>query len=353
MFPVKRALLILNRAAGTGHGDALAQKLSFLFKESLTEVSDIEVATVSDHRAVRSTASTFMDRSEDPALIIAGGGGGTLRAVIEGICGDDPLKPLPGPLRVRVGALRMGSGNVVAKELGVPRDPVEALRALMQNLASGQMTKCCVMRCEVWKSSGASDTYYATTLIGLGQFGRIPGDLQRWHSFAPDLHRSIARMLGIEAVTNIEYAIALLFRSISCAAVTAMTEAIQISFQEEHERMRLLSGAVMNFAIKHFPFQPGISIEDEAVCIYLVPAKGKFSALRQIYPKSVVAGARRIRLEKDQSLEIRLTDRKSVEFFLDEDPLTAFGRLRVGVAGSIAFVPGPDYQVKSGEGVSA
>ena len=353
MFPVKRALLIINRAAGVGQGDVVADKLSLMFKEALRELTEVEVELVSDHPGARSSAAKFMAASDEPSFIIVGGGGGTLRAVIEGICGEDPSKPLPGPQRVRVGALRMGSGNVLAKQFGVPRDPLAAMRGLLRNLELGRTVPCCVMRCEVWKSSKDSETYYATTLAGLGQFGRIPGDLARWHFRIPRLHKGAARLLGIEKLTNLEYAIALVLRSISCVLVPHMAEAVEVSYHGQEERMRLLSAVIMNFPIKQFPFKPTVRVEDEAVSIYLVPFKGRLSPLRQLFPRNIISRARCIRLETNQRFELRVTDRDSMEFFLDEDPVIAYGRLSLGVAGSISFVPGPDYQPFAEGGVSA
>src|ERR671923_1812687 len=83
MHPVERALLIINRNSGTGQGELLAAKLTSLFKQGLAELSHVRVESVSDHAAARACAAEFISESEAPALIVAGGGGGTLRAVIE------------------------------------------------------------------------------------------------------------------------------------------------------------------------------------------------------------------------------------------------------------------------------
>jgi hypothetical protein len=48
----------------------------------------------------------------------------------------------------------------------------------------------------------------------------------------------------------------------------------------------------------------------------------------------------RRRLGVGDSFTVRLLDRDSVEFFLDEDPEDASGWLRLDVAGVLAFVPG-------------
>lgn len=360
MFQVERALLIINRTSGVGHREVVANRLSLMFKESLGELTHVQVELVSDHPAARACAAAFISASEAPAVIIAGGGGGTLRAVIEGIC-SQPTRAdrmgttaaLPGPERVRVGALRMGSGNLLAKEFGVPSDPVAGLRGLLESLRAGRTAPCCVMRCEVWKSPEHSELHYLVGLGGLGQFGRNPSDLARWHARLRSLRASAAQMFGLERLNNLEYALALLLRSISCVLFPGSVETAEVHFQNQQERMRLLSGVVMNFPIKTFPFKPDVRVEDEVVFVYLIPLRGRLWPLLQIVaPQRLIPHTRSIRLEKNQRLEIRFVDRDSVEFFLDEDPLTACGRLSFEVAGSIAFVPGPDYRPRAARGVS-
>jgi diacylglycerol kinase family enzyme len=361
MFQVERALLIINRTSGVGHGDAVAERLSSMLREGLGEGTHAQVELVSDHPAARACAAEFLNASEAPAMIIAGGGGGTLRAVIEGICnqharsiGLGASASLPGRERVCVGALRMGSGNLIAKQFGVPSDPEAGLLGLLQSLKAGRTAPCCVVRCEVWKSPEHSDSHYFVGLGGLGQFGRNPSDLARWHARLGSLRASVAQVLGLERLNNLEYALAVLLRSISCVLFPASLETVEVHFQDLKERMRLLSGIVMNFPFSAFPFKPDVRVEDEAVSVYLIPLKGRLSPLLQLVaPQRLLRQTRCIRLEKNQRLEIRFADRDSVEFFLDEDPLTAYGRLSFEVAGSIAFVPGPDYQPLGDGAVSA
>jgi diacylglycerol kinase family enzyme len=307
MFPVERALLIINRTAGTGQGEATVEQLSSLFRQTL---SGARVELVNDHATARACAAQFVSSSEAPALVVAGGGGGTLRAVIEGVCDSR---------NVRVGALRMGSGNVLARQFGVPRDPYIGLQGLLKNLSAGVTAPCCVMRCETWTNSGNRQVHHAVTLGGLGHFGRIPSDLSRWHARFPVVQKLAARSIGVEKFTNVEYVIAFLLRTL-----THRAETVEIKFQDQQERLRLLSGVVMNFPVAALPFKPSVTVEDEALEVYLLSWRG----------------SRRLRIQKDQPLEIRFIDRERVEFFLDEDPVTTCGRLSLGVAGSVAFVPG-------------
>ena len=314
MFPVDRALLVINQTAGAGQDESTVEQLTSLFKLTLGEVSEVRIELVTDHSSARPCAAQFISSSDAPALVVAGGGGGTLRAVNEGVYDYRS---------VRVGALRMGSGNVLARQFGVPRDPIVGLQGLLANLSAGVTARCCVMRCETRTSSGDSEAHHAVTLGGLGQFGRIPSDLLRWHTRFPFVQRLADRSIGVEKLTNVEYMAAFLLRTL-----THRAEVVEIKFQDQRERLRLLSGVVMNFPIAALPFKPCVTVEDEALEVYLL-------SLRE---------NRRFRIEKDQPLEIRFIDRERIEFFLDEDPVTTCGRLSLGVAGSIAFVPGPDYQ---------
>jgi diacylglycerol kinase family enzyme len=312
MFPVERALLIINRASGAGQGGDRIAQLTALFKQALAELREVHVDVVSDHAAARARAAGFISMSESSSLIVAGGGGGTLRAVIEGICDSHTSA-------VRVGALRMGSGNVLARQFGVPRDPVVALEGLLKNLQMGRTAPCCVMRCETWSSTGASEVHHAVTLGGLGQFGRIPGDLARWHARLPFLQKFAARSVGVEKLTNLEYVSVFLLRSL-----THRAQKVAIHLQDQQQRLRLLSGVVMNFPIAALPFKPGVTVGDEALAVCLLTLRGR----------------RYFRIDKDQRLEIHFPNQDPVEFFLDEDPVTTCGRLSFAVAGSISFVPG-------------
>ena len=327
MFPIARALLVINRIAGTGQGESVVEKLTLLFRQGLDGLSAVNVELVSNHEDARACAAAFVCESESPALVVAGGGGGTLRAVIEGIC-DSSTAQLPGPERVRVGALRMGSGNVLAKQFGVPHDPLAGLQGLLTNLKFGRTAVCCVMRCETWTSSGKREVHHAVTLGGLGQFGRIPSDLARWHARFRGVHRIAARSFGVEKLTNVEYAVTFFIRSLSCVLFPSRAELVEI---ENHDPFRLLSGLVMNFPIAALPFKPGVTVEDEALSVYLIPL-------------SLLPRTHRIRIEKNKPLDIRFADDGPIELFLDEDPVTTYEQLRLGVAGSIAFVPGSDYR---------
>ncbi len=355
MSLVERSLLIVNRASGMGHGRAVVEKLRKTLAGSLGEGVTLRVEIVDDHPSARTCAAEFLAASDAPALVVAGGGSGTLRAVIEGLCEESPGSEPPGRERVFVGALRMGSGNPLARQFGVPRDPGAALRGIAENLRAGRSAPCCVMRCEVGALEGRSETHYAATMAGFGQFGRAPGDLERWHRKTSRPRAVMARLSGIERMNNVEYILALLIRSLSGAVLgRSVAEVIELRAGDRKERLPLLAGVAMNFPIGELPVDPGTRVEEEALSLYLAPFAGRSSALRLVLaPRRVFQSAIKLRIEGPERVEIRLVDRDAAEFFLDEDPVTFHGRLSLQVAGSFAFVPGPEYEFRAGSGVRA
>ena len=107
----------------------------------------------------------------------------------------------------------------------------------------------------------------------------------------------------------------------------------------------------MNFPVKALPVDPGVRAEDEALSLHLIPYSGRLSTLLLVLaPRRLLRGALKIRIEGQERVEIRLLDRNTAEFFLDEDPTTFHGLLTLQVAGSLAFVPGPEYRFRAGSG---
>jgi hypothetical protein len=348
-------LLIVNRSAGIGHGDAVVGRLRAMLGKLLGEQGTLQVEVVADHPSARARAKKFLGASDVPGLILVGGGGGTLRAVIEGLCEGSEEGRLPGRERVLIGALRMGSGNVLARQFGIPRDPEAGLLGIIGNLRVGRTVPCCVMRCETGTSGDRMEVHYGATLGGFGQLGRVPGDLARWEHRLPAAHKVAAKLFGIERLTNVEYALALLIRSASTALLGgSAAEKVEVRMHNRRGVMRLLAGVAMNFPFKAFPVDPGVRAEDEILSLHLIPYSGRLSTLLLVLaPRRLLRGALKIRIESQERVEIQLLDREAAEFFLDEDPMTFHGRLTLQVAGSLAFVPGSEYRSQAGSGVLA
>ncbi len=324
---VERLLLLVNQSSGTGYGPELVAPLVRELRVTAGWPEELETELVADHPAARAAARRFVGASPLPATIIAAGGGGTLRAVVEGAC--DGSAGLPRPERVRIGALRMGSGNVVARQFGMPVDPLAGMREVATSLRDGRIARCGVIRCRFGTADGGVDARHAVTMCGLGQFGRTSGDLVRWHRRIARGRKAITSRFGIERVNNVEYVVSAVGRFASATVLARRCEAVEVRLGEKVERYRLLAGAVMNLGVGGIPLDPHVTIDEPAAGVFLLPRGGRLRSWR---------------LTPGERLELRLLDRESVEFFLDEDPEVAHGWITLEAAGTLAFVPGAAYR---------
>jgi hypothetical protein len=314
---IERVLLIVNSASGTGSGPALPGELLRGFRDSAGRLRELELALVRDHPAARLAAASFLGASDAAAAVIAGGGGGTLRGAVEGVFDAGAA------CRTRIGALRMGSGNVIARRLGVDRDPLTGIRQLGTAIRFGRAAARPIIRCELGTASGDRDVRYAAVMCGLGQWGRTSGDLARWHRVAPFSRAALAAAAGIERVNHLEYVAAAGGRLLEAAVRPAACEEVEVSYGGHAERYRLLAGAAMTMRISGIPFDPQVEPEEMAAGVLLVSRDGRI---------------RRVRLGAGETLAIRLLDRNAVEFFLDEDPEVAHREISLDVAGNLSFL---------------
>jgi hypothetical protein len=314
------ALLILNRASGTGHTAELAEQLGIALRSGYGAALDVQTAVVDDHPEARSAAAHHVAAAPRPSLVVAAGGGGTLRAVVEGVLEAFPAAP-PGPEVVRLAALRMGSGNVVARALGIPRDPVTAARQVGEGLARNLTEPVAVIRCTHGLPGGGTAVRHAVTMCGLGQWGLVSGDIARWRQRHARGRKRAASWVGLERVNGFEYVMFGGARMLAGIVSGSRCELVEI---DGSRQMRLLAAVALNLPLPLLP-DPGVAMGDEAIGLTVVPRLGR---------------PFRRRLEAGESFTLRLLDRDSVEFFLDEDPERATGWLKLDVAGVLAFVPG-------------
>ena len=314
------ALLILNRASGTGHTAQIVDQLSDALRSGHGSALEVEAMVVDNHPEARAAAAEFAKFASRPSLVLAAGGGGTLRAVVEGVMDAFPSAP-PRADVLKLAALRMGSGNVVAGKLGMPIDPVAAARRVGEGLARNVTTPCGVLRCTHGLPDGGTATRYAVTMCGLGEWGRVAGDIARWRERHAAGRRRAASLVGLERVNKLEY---LAFGATRMLAGTVSASRCEMVEIDGKRNVRLLAAVTLNLPLPPLP-DPGVAMGDEAVGLIVLPRLGRLF---------------RRRLEAGDVFAMRFLDRDSVEFFLDEDPERATGWLKLEVAGVLAFVPG-------------
>ena len=331
-------LLAINTAAGTGNTPALGRNLAGILRHRLGCENNIKLVRAEGHDAIRDTARSFSRRHSNDSVIIAGGGGGTLRAVIEGVGVDKPNQNL------RLGALRMGSGNVIARQLGIAKDPVAGVEELAAQLLRKAVANCCVIGCDLNNKDEQATTVYGATLGGFGLFGRVPKALENYHSKHPWLHRFTARSVGIERLTNVEYGLCLAGLCSGAAWNPKTLPEIEVQQGGHTESFRILAGALMNFPLGALPFEPGLTLEDPALSLHLIPYRNRLQALGLVpRARALAKEAKIFRVTSERPVTLRVTDGERMPFFIDEDPLEAT-QVTLRMAGSMPFIPGKNFK---------
>ena len=339
---VKSIFLLVNSASGTGSSDLVVGGLTRGLEGSDVEKTSVQV--VSDHVGARTAAARFLAAAREPCAIIVGGGGGTLRAVVEAVCSARESDPRPEVDPVRIGVLRMGSGNLLARRLGMPPAAEAGLSGILENLQRERTVPVSVMRCETHAPDGSQLVLFGLAMAGFGQFGCAPADLARWHRRLGRLRRSIALPVGLERLNQWEYVLALVLRTLGCAWQPKRAERVEVVACGQERRLRLLAGAFFNLPFEELPFDAGVRLEERALSVSLIPCRGRLATLRCLLsPAFLVRCGWHFKLTGTDRCEIRLLDRESVEFFLDEDPVLGFQSIALTIGTTLAFVPGPGY----------
>ncbi len=161
----RRILVIFNPAAGRErrHAKRLGRVVAELERRGCT-VTILPTGAPGD--------AEQLAREADPAfdLIVAAGGDGTVNEVANGIFAARPLAVLP-----------LGTGNVLANEIGLPRDP----RRLAEVIADGTPKP-------IWPGRAGDRLFLA--MIGVGFDAEVLGALDPW------LKRRIGKLAFIWAI---------------------------------------------------------------------------------------------------------------------------------------------------------
>ena len=120
MITGKRVLAVLNPSSGKGRGEELADTVrDVLLRHGAAEVEARTTQGPEDAFAWAAGAA-----AEGYELVIAGGGDGTVTAVAHGVHRSGAGMP--------IGILPLGTGNGMARVLGLPLEPEAALEALVE-----------------------------------------------------------------------------------------------------------------------------------------------------------------------------------------------------------------------------
>lgn len=113
-----RLALVINRSAGTFRRLPVPETAAAL-ASALAEAGHSVRTEIVGRRELARSLSALAESPDIDAVVVGGGDGTILTAVLAGLGGDKPLGILP-----------LGTLNLFARDLGLPADPVEAARVL-------------------------------------------------------------------------------------------------------------------------------------------------------------------------------------------------------------------------------
>jgi hypothetical protein len=323
------ALCIINRASGTGRTPADLEHLRETFEAEFAAIPHRAFVVTAGHAEVTAQTRAFLTASPAPHFLLAGGGGGTTRALVQGLmeaaeAGEIQLA------QVRVGCLRLGSGNVVAKYLGVPADHLTGLRQVAHSLLAGHTLSLCIYRCTFLPQAGhPSAPLYGLTLGLVGPLARIPSEVEGWKNTHPARVRQITRWLSLEKLTLAQYGLLGLHYTLQCLLQQRRAERVGITAGDRMASFRLLAGLLLNFDIPALPFKSNCQIGELRLGLHCLPLSPRhwFNPALTHYEITPTA-----------PLTLAFPEGAAV-VALDEDTYPAPAALRLEAAACLNFVP--------------
>ena len=148
---MRRVALIYNPASGqhSARRDASVKRVLEMFRQAGIEADPLETHAPGSGKSL---ALAAVRQGYDGVL--ACGGDGTVHEVLQPLVGTD----------VALGVVPLGTANAMAQNLGLGRDPVKAVRALL----NAKPTKVPVGRIYFQESNGAQGWRYFTVAAGIG-----------------------------------------------------------------------------------------------------------------------------------------------------------------------------------------
>jgi diacylglycerol kinase family enzyme len=277
-------------------------------------------------------------------VLISGGGGGTSRAMIQGLLNQVERGRLSLD-DAQVSSLRLGSGNVVPKHFDLPAAPVQALREIAEGMVRERHHPCCVYRCKFYAADGAVKNVYGMTLGALGPFARVPADAQR----AKTQHRRWLRVascfLSLEQITTLQYVAFGLSRTAACVIAPSKADLIAIRYEHTQEQLRIVAGLLLNFDVPQLPVRAQCAISDGRLSLCLVPCLSRRQTLETLWHwRTLGQAVRRYELTPERPIDITFLGPSSTVIALDEDTFRAPTHLKLEVAGTVKFITGAAYK---------
>ena len=340
---IESALLVVNRPSGNGRTIEDIERLQSAFHDCFDPIANRVFEVTEGHDEVLRLTQDFLASFRGPCFLLSGGGGGTNRALVQGLL--EEVKK--GTIRlddVQISSLRLGSGNLVPKYFGLPHEPLEGMRCIADDLFAGRTYPCCVYRCTFYYPGGGAKQKYGLTMGGLGQFARVPDDIKRWKDKHLRLMQWASRLVPLEAINTWQYVVFSMIRAMRCIVQPRQAELVEVRYADRRERFRLLAGMLLNFDFPQLPIQGGCDIGEPRLVLCLIPHQGRGQTIWTLLNwRNLNHRVRKYEITPERPIEVLFSENSSTTLALDEDTFTAPARIRFEVADPVRFVTGTSF----------
>ena len=131
------AFLVVNKPSGNGHSAEDIEHLRAAFDDCFRWIDVRTFAVAEGHDEVVNLTRDYLAAVKGPCILLSGGGGGTNRALVQGFLKEVEAGTV-GLDDVLISSLRLGSGNLIPKHFGMPRDPLEGMKRISADLDARQ-----------------------------------------------------------------------------------------------------------------------------------------------------------------------------------------------------------------------
>lgn len=232
---MKRAFVVVNPVAGHSQPDILREKLRRRFAEA---GKDCELYETTGEERLAEVVRSSLDRGSD--LLVAAGGDGTVSGVVDGLAHAS----------VPMGILPVGTGNALARDLGIPLDVDEALDLLLGEHAVRQIDALQI------------DTRFFVLNIGVGMSAQIMRDTEseskRRFGRMAYLWNVMDRLFGLER------------------------HRFTLTLDGREARLRATEVLILNSGAMGSPvlrWGPNVQIDDGQVAVYVLSPRAVFDYL--------------------------------------------------------------------------
>lgn len=334
----KAALLVTNRPSGMSRTLEEIDCLCESFHHCFDRIGNRMFWVTEDHDEVVHITRDFIASSQGPYFLLTAGGGGTTRALVQAVFELTEAGTVR-PDEVRFSSLRLGSGNLIPRYFGMSVEPSMALRGIAQQLFAGRSRPCCVFSCTFHYADGRTWSVFALTLGGIGQFGRVPDDIQRWRSKHPRLMHLAVQWMSLERVNTMQYLGFSVLRTLRCIVRPRRAEWLEVRHGDRSELYQLIAGLLLNFDFPQLPFQGGCDICEPRLVLCLVPYLGRARTVWTLldWPhldRRVI----KYEITAETPVELLFPRSSSTTLALDEDTFLAPPRISFQLAGWLRFV---------------